>query len=149
MLLHAENNLQECGLQEVLKELIFVYLGVYYPSTDTGTAIYALLLSQRGEISASTADWLKLPSTHGNNTYCSTHSSQNYFNIGKHMEKRCAWLHHVAFRSVWAECAVFGIEKERLLWKPTWQNNLLNPLAQVLYISLPRTEIYCVNISYR
>lgn len=90
MLLHAENNLQEDGPQEVLKELTFVHLVGYYSSVDTGTVIYALLLSQRDEISDSTADCIKLLSTYGNNSYCSTHPSQNYLNIDKYMEKQCA-----------------------------------------------------------
>jgi len=55
MLLHAENNLEEEGsLQEVLKELIFVHMVGYYSSVETGTEIYALLLSQRDKISDST-----------------------------------------------------------------------------------------------
>lgn len=138
MLLHAENNLQEeGGLQEVLKELIFAHLAAYYSPMDTGTVIYALLLSERDEISDSTADWIKLPSTYGNNTYCSTHPSQNYLNIDKYTEKQCAWLHCITYRSVWAKCTDFDIEKGRLLWTSTWQNNLLNPLdPKVLYVSL-------------
>lgn len=88
MLLHEENNLQEdSGLQKVLKELILVYLAGYCSSMDTGAVIYALLLSQRDEISDSSTDWIKLPSTYGNNTYCSTHPSQNYLNVDKYMEK--------------------------------------------------------------
>lgn len=92
MLSHAEHNLQEKdGLQEVLKELIFVHLTVYYSSMDTGTVIYALLFSCRDEVSDSTVDWIKLLST-----YCSAHPSQNYLNIDKYMEKQRAWLHCTA-----------------------------------------------------
>lgn len=111
MLLHAENNLQEeGGLQEVLKEWIFVHLVGYYSSMDTGTVIYALLSSQRDEISDCTADWIKLQSTYGNNTYCSTHPSDNYLNIDKYVEKQHAWLHCIVYRSVWAKCTGFDIK---------------------------------------
>lgn len=131
MLSHAEHNLQEKdGLQEVLKELIFVHLTVYYSSMDTGTVIYALLFSCRDEVSDSTVDRIKLLST-----YCSAHPSQNYLNIDKYMEKQRAWLHCTAYRSVWAKRTDFDIETDRLLWKSTWQNNLLNPLDPKVLIS--------------
>lgn len=57
MLLHEENNLQEdSSLQKVLKELILVHLAGYCSSMDTGAVIYALLLSQRDDISDSSTD---------------------------------------------------------------------------------------------